>query len=220
MSKIAKRYKKHRKSNPSDGASSRARNNPPLAMDLVEFIAPSFGAFAATRMATRIASTQIAKRWPKMGKHAGALASVGSFLGAWFLGHRVKWLERYHTPIIVGAGIAAAQSLIQIYIPKLGWMVADASPEVKEIAAGNASAQLMTGNPSPAPLADPDFEDMDDGDWYSYNEPRDHGRYAANSSPAPRTSVANEDTTNEYDESMFEMLDDSNEMQAAGIFAP
>lgn len=93
--------------------------------DLAEFIGPGFAGFAVTRFATKVMTEQIAKRKPSWGKHAGAATAIASFLSAWFLAHKVKFLEKYHTPIVVGSAIAALQSVIQLYIPMLGWMLAD-----------------------------------------------------------------------------------------------
>ena len=135
MARLHRRYK-HRRSRRS-GSDPAPRRNPPLFADLAEWVGPGFAGFAATRFATRVAATQIAKRKPSWGKHVGAGVSVGAFLAAWFLAHRVRWLAKYHTPITVGAAIAALQSIIQLYIPRLGWMLADATPE---LAAGSANA--------------------------------------------------------------------------------
>ena len=73
-----------------------------------------FGAFAVTRAATRIAATE-SPTGPVVG-NSRAGVSIGAFLAAWLLAHKVKWLEKYHTPIVVGSAIAALQSLIQPYI--------------------------------------------------------------------------------------------------------
>lgn len=212
MSKIAKRYKKFRKRNPSSEGSGGRTRNPPLATDLLEWIGPGFASFAATRFATRMASMQIAKRWPRFAKHAGALASVGSFTGAWLLGHKVKQLEKYHTQIIIGAGIAAAQSLIQIYFPRLGWIVSDASPEVHQVASGNQQPMPLEEQ---VDMGDPDFDDLDDGQWYDYNDTRDNGRYAQ-PNPGPRQAAPNQAANNTYDDAVFDNLEDSDEMQGAG----
>ena len=165
-SRLHKRFKRSKRSNP---ASSGPRPNPPLFTELAEFIGPGFGGFAATRLLTRIAATQIAKHKPSFAKHAGAAASVSSFLAAWFLAHRVKALAKYHTPIVVGAGIAALQSIIQLYIPKLGWMVADASPQIAE----EAQAKLVAAGPS---LDDIEPLDDEDPNMYTYNDSYDPGR--------------------------------------------
>lgn len=149
------------------------RSNPPLFSDLVEFIGPGFAGFAATRLATRVASTQVAKMAPSWGKHAGAVTSVGSFLAAWLLAHKWKWLERWHTPIVVGSAIAAIQSLIQIYVPRLGWMVSDATPEL----AATAGQQALAAQAAASPIAQLRLQPTDeDPNEFTYNETYDAGR--------------------------------------------
>lgn len=151
----------------------KARSNPPLFRDILEFVGPGFAAFAATRFVSYVSATQIAKRAPKWGKHAGAVTAVGSFLGAWFLAHRVKFLEKYHTPIVVGAALAGLQSLIQLYIPQLGWMLADPTPEMAQ--------QQELSVPSMSQMAlQPTDEDPNE---FVYNEAFDAGRMSPVKSP-------------------------------------
>lgn len=203
MGKLHRRYRhrKHKR-NPDSGS---PRSNPPLLMDLAEFIGPGFAAFAATRFGTRIAATQIAKRKPSWAKHAGALASVGAFLAAWLLAHRVKLLAKYSTPIAVGAGIAAAQSIIQLYIPKLGWMVADASPEI----ATAAAPQQVTAGPAPVGRLPADMEYVDeDPAQYTWNDSYDAGRHTT----APHAQQQAQQTST--DEMMD--IDMDEEMQSQG----
>lgn len=178
MARLHRRYK-HRKTRrtSSDPAPRSPRRNPPLMTDMVEWVAPGFGGFAVTRFLTRVAATQIEKRKPSWGKHAGALASVASFLSAWYLANRWKLLAKYHTPITVGAAIAGIQSLIQLYIPKLGWMVADASPELDATAAGALSAPTAQQlNLVPV---------HDDPNEYTYNDAYDAGRYSKTGASPP-----------------------------------
>src|SRR5574337_1118939 len=103
-SHLVRRYKgrKKRRKSREDGGGSRPRSNPPLFTDLVEFVGPGFAAFAVSRFGTRILATQVGQRKPSWGKHAGGVAAVSAFLGAWLLAHRVRMLEKYHTPIVVG----------------------------------------------------------------------------------------------------------------------
>jgi hypothetical protein len=163
MARLHRRYRKKKRNPSSDGP----KRNPTALADIAEFVGPGFAAFAATRFGTRVIATQVAKRKPSLGKHAGAVASVGAFFAAWLLAHRVKWLAKYHTPIVVGAAIAGLQSLIQLYIPRLGWMVADATPELA--AAPQAPQQQV---------APGDFEMTDeDPEMYTYNDSYDPGRY-------------------------------------------
>lgn len=172
-SRLHRRYSRKHKKNPSG-----YRPNPPLLTDLVEFVGPGFGGFAASRFVTRIAVTQIAKRAPSWGKHAGAVAAAGSFLAAWFLAHKVKFLEKYHTPIVVGSAIAALQSIIQLYIPALGWIVSDASPDL--VAEASAKNQQLSISPSPHLLPT-----NDDPNEYTYNDSFDAGRYSNPQSMMP-----------------------------------
>src|ERR1043166_8119802 len=94
---IVRRFKKSKarraRRNPDDGPSSPSVVQP--IAEVGEFLLPALGGFALTRFGTRAAATAIASRWPQHAKHAGALASLGSFAAAWLLSHRVKMLRRY-----------------------------------------------------------------------------------------------------------------------------
>lgn len=158
--------RRHRQRRRSREGGGEPRRNPPLFTDLVEYIGPGFAGFAATRLLTRIATQQVAKRKLSLGKHAGVGISVGAFLAAWFLGNRVKFLSRWHTPIVVGAAIAAGQSILQLYFPKLGWMVSDATQPELDAAALQADQ-----------LPHPDLQVIDDDpNEYTYNDSFDAGR--------------------------------------------
>lgn len=200
MARLHRRYRK--KKNPSPSAPSR---NPTAFADIVEFAGPGFAAFAVTRFGTRVIATQVAKHKPALGKHAGAVASVGAFFAAWLLAHRVKWLAKYHTPIVVGSAIAALQSLIQLYIPRLGWMVADATPELA--AAPSQSQQLGD-----------DVEVLDeDPEMYVYNDSYDPGRHSPRGQhqqhQAPRANASSPSADDLMDDEM-----DVDEAQPQGIF--
>lgn len=203
MSKLARRHRRRKfKKNPS----SSPKRNPPITADLLEWVAPGFAGFASTRLLTRVVQTQIAKRAPKASKHAGAIASIGSFLAAWLLGHRVSMISKYHTPITVGAAIAAAQSILQIYAPNaLGWMVSDASPAIAKVAQP-AQMQALPDNVQEIP---------DDGRWFSYNEAYDGGRYGSLSK-----STTQQPTIADAAEGSAEIGDPQagDEELAAGIF--
>ncbi len=196
MPKIAKFRRRHAKKNPGE-----PKRNPPLGTDIVEYIVPGFAAFAVTRFLTRVAAIQIAKRKPSLAKHAGALASVGAFAAAWFGAHRVKYLEKYHHPIVVGSGLAALQSLIQLYLPSLGWMVSDCRPELAaaqagpHAVAGGTMASLLPST-SAAPPVPAGFQETDANTWFSYNDAYDAGAYKGREKappPAPMTANVPDD---------------------------
>ena len=196
-----KRYRKKYRRNPSESTSSSSR---PMLEEIGAFVGPGFVGFAATRFLTRIASQTIAKKKPSLGKHAGALASVGSFLAAWLLAHKWRAISRYQMPLIVGSGLAAAQSLLQLYVPKLGWMVADCSPE---LAAAKQSSQL---GPNAA-----DLEPVDeDPSLYVYNDSFDAGRMSSTSSGGNAAS-SNEDS----DLTDLDLGEEVGNTQNLGIFS-
>lgn len=210
-SKLLKRYgKKTKASRPRSNPAS----NPPMFMDLVEFIGPGFGAFAATRMASRVVAIQVAKRWPRVAPHAGVVASGASFLAAWLLAHRVKVLERFHTPIVVGAGIATLQTAVQTWFPKLGWIVSDATPEV---AAASTTAAL------PAATGDDDLMDVTNSEegWHVMNDAHDAGRFAPSyeqQAPRPQHARATgkaptpKADSNSGDDDLYDILENDEEM--------
>lgn len=150
------------------GGGTGFRSNPPLMTDLAEFIGPGFAGFAVTRFVTKVATQQIAKRKPSWGRHAGAATAVGSFLAAWLLAHKSNWIEKYHTPIVVGSAIAALQSIIQLYIPMLGWMLADPTAKAVDDAGEDLGLpQMRTRALRPI---------QDDPNEYVYNDMFDTGR--------------------------------------------
>ncbi len=160
------------------------KSNPPLATDLIAYAIPGFGGFVATKFIANLAAAQIAKRWPQYARHAGAVASIGSFLSAWWLGHKVRWLERWHSPIVVGSAIASAHNLVQLYFPdKLSWIVG--SPKQAAIASAVATQQQQQQaiaaqqQAESAAFALPDHleEVHDDPSWYTFNDAYDAGRY-------------------------------------------
>lgn len=102
-----------------------AKSNPPPMQDFVDFIVPGFAGFAGTKLTTRVVNGMVLKRYPKLAKHSSVLSAFGAATLAWLLVHRVKRLEKYHTPVVVGAGIAAIQTAVQAYMPKYAVLVSD-----------------------------------------------------------------------------------------------
>jgi len=180
-----RRTRVHKRYINKDKPRRNPEHNPPLFTDILEFVGPGFAAFATTRLVTRVATTQIAKRAPSWGKHAGAAASAGTFLAAWFLGHKLKWLERWHTPIVVGSAIAALQSLLQLYLPAIGWVVSDASAVLPNASSQNA---LTAQDQALAQMhLEPTNEDPGE---FVFNDSYDAGRYGgANGQQSMKTGM-------------------------------
>jgi len=198
MSKIAVRSKKRRaKRNPSSGPKS----NPPLFTDLMQSVLPGLGGFAATRFGTRVAMAQVAKRWPKASKHAGAAVSLGMFLAAWFAGHKVKMLAKYHAQITVGAAIGAGVNLVQIYLPKIGWLFGD--PTQPALGASNPVLARRSALPD-------DLEEFtDDPKLYTYNSEYD--------APAPSDDDGTTAAPPQSPDPLDALLDDDE--LASGVFS-
>ncbi len=158
------------------------KRNPSGIAELAEYAVPGLGGFVASRFVTKLAATQLAKRWPGKAKHVTAGVSVGSLLALWFLGHRWKWLAKYQMPAVVGATLATVQSLVQLYFPnKLGWILGDPGQAIGL----QQAAQQIAAQPPIQALPDHLEEISDDPRYYAYNDAYDAGRHAATQKPVP-----------------------------------
>jgi hypothetical protein len=115
----------HKRSRKNNSIVAKAKSNPPPLQDVMEFVVPGFVGYAGTRFASRIVHGVISKRFPKLAKHASVLSTFGAAGLAWLAVHRIERVKQYHTPVVVGASIAAIQTAVQAYLPKYGWMVSD-----------------------------------------------------------------------------------------------
>jgi hypothetical protein len=192
--------------------------NPPVAKDFTQLILPTFGAYAGTRLLARMVYSIIQRKWPKLGKHAGAAAAVAAFGGSWFMAHRIKRLQPYHDAIVVGSGIAALQTVVRTYLPKYGWIVSDYKPEDLGPAEKPAPKQLETQEEQAAAAAG-EFA----GDEFSYLEAEleaieaaDARRRSAMPAPAPAPSfeAASDDEISE--EEMAALLSEDDGDYAGG----
>lgn len=210
MARLNRRYRK-RKKNPSGEGGHRS--NPPLMSEIGEFVIPGFAGFAVTRFGTRIAATQVSQRWGNTtwGKHAGAVASVSAFLAAWFLAHRWKWLAKYQTPLVVGSAIAALQSIIQLYIPQLGWTIADATPDLLNDST-TAVDQIAQNTALPPGMVAVD----DDPNLYVYNNAYDGGTYGAGASGKVPPTATRQEAEDDFDDLAIDSANES--AQNMGIF--
>lgn len=188
MSKLAKRYRKRHRSNPDGGGSSS------LAGEVTEIVVPGIAGFAATRLLTKLAVIAIAKKWPSKSKHGGALASIGVVTALWMLMHRWRALAKYQGTATAGAAIAAITNLLQLYVPKLGWLLGDPT----ELTAGGTATSKAVANAMASAQLPAGMEEIDDDPaHYTYNDAHDAGRYAANdrNTPQPGAQPALEDET-------------------------
>lgn len=116
--------------------------NPPLAVDLVSFVAPLFASFVATKTLTRGVPKFAVKyvKSPTLQKHLPVVTSAAVFAAAYYGAPRVAKLEAYHTPIVIGSAVAFVQTALHTYLPALRWLISDA---VQPAAALGASPQRV-----------------------------------------------------------------------------
>jgi len=141
-------YKRAKKN--TDLVTRSAKANPPPVQDVLEFVLPGFAGYAGTRMTSRIVHGMVIRRFPKLAKHASVLSTLAAAGAAWLLVHRIDKIKQYHTPVVVGAGIATIQTIAQAYLPKYGWMVSDhnlnaQTPAQAELSPSEA-AQVSAGS--------------------------------------------------------------------------
>jgi len=184
------------------------KRNPPLATDVVEYMLPGFAAFAASRVATRMVTSQIARRYPSMVKHAGAIAAIGTFAAAWLGAHRVKALAKYHHPIVIGTGLAAAQSLLQLYLPGLSKLIGEPLPTELPAPASRPVATQQIAAEAPVPVG---FTPTTASEWYRYNDAYDAGSYKGKVEVP--SAQANPPPTPDPEESQISDLLDNSDLQ-------
>lgn len=200
--------------------------NPPVGRDITHVLLPGFGAYAVTRFLSRVVYSMVQKRSPKLGKHAGALAALAGFGGAWFFAHKIKKIEDYHDGIIIGSGIAALQTIVRTYTPKYGWIVSDykpgdvdAPPKAAQIAAANKAAELENMKSQ--------LEGSEGWDEYSHLEAQLDAMAGTKTTRAPSVAslvgkpMAGDDDSADYDPDLMSVLDDDEDMDDlyGGTFA-
>lgn len=131
-------------------------------------VVPGFGAYAGSRLASRLAWKALAQK--RFGRHAAPLVGVGAVVGA-FLACRHPSLRKYAVPVLIGTGIAAVQTLMQTYLPSMGWVVSDWSSGQYQIGAGSGGQALV-----------PTGESFDDTAYY--DETGDAGGADGGDAPA------------------------------------
>lgn len=116
-----------------------------IVVDATEVLAPALASYLATKFVSRVAFTIVSKRWPSLGKHAGALASAATFGGVYYGANKINALRKYEDPIVVGSAIAAGANIARTYLPKrFAWIAADYKPE--DLATAPQPDQLPDGS--------------------------------------------------------------------------
>jgi hypothetical protein len=195
-----------------------SRRNPASGIkgDLIGTIAPAAVAFAATKLLTRIVGTIVARRWPRAAPHVAALSSIAAFGGVYYFGDRYQRLKPYHTPAMVGAGVAALTTVAQTYVKKYGWITADWQPTDAKarMAAASSVAELQ-------PAGD-EFSSYEDeiGAMGATAPAMAAPTYSFNPSPADDMTADEKAAYNQASDAL-DLDDDEGDLtaMAAGVFA-
>jgi hypothetical protein len=147
------------KKNPADDGGHQ------IIEDLTDIVLPGVGSYAASRIIGRVAYKVARKKSPRVAKHAGAVAPAAFVIALWFLLRRVKRLEQYHGPALLGASIGAVQALLQTYLPKYGWILNDY--HLDDVLPQNAKQQQVEAAADPGQIevgGEDDYTSLPDGD--------------------------------------------------------
>lgn len=101
------------------------KQNPAFWQGAAEIVVPGIAGYAAGRIVGRIAYRLARKKSPGLARHAGALTPSLLAGGLFVAGDKIESLAPYHESATVGAAIAAAQALLQTYLPQWGWILND-----------------------------------------------------------------------------------------------
>lgn len=99
--------------------------------------------YGGTRLVQRLAWTLAVKRRPRWAKHVHAAAGILTFGVLAAAGRKVRAMEPYLEPVLIGSGIAAVQGVVTAYLPRFAWLTAD--PRRSELDAGDQPAQIEPG---------------------------------------------------------------------------
>jgi hypothetical protein len=116
---VAKRKKRAKAATSNPGAIGS------IVDDVTTVILPGVAAYALGRLSGRIAYRLARKRSLKLARHAGALVPSATALIAYVATAKVDKAQDYQMPVMVGTGIAAAQSFAQAYFPQWSWILND-----------------------------------------------------------------------------------------------
>ena len=153
----------------------------PVDMNILNDILPGVAGYAGARLLGRIAMVQIGKRWPQFGKWANVIGAGVGFGATWLLGNKIQPVERWHQPITLGAGIAAAQTVLQAALPQFAWIVSDADM--------SQYAQPTTPILTPVTPAATPTSDYDGDDDYGFDDEEQPSN--------PGTEKVTDDTTDD-----------------------
>lgn len=179
---LARYRSKKNPSSPIGAVMSMVPSMGGLKTQLATFVGPAAGGYIATRVVNRMARTSLAQRFPRVGRHSGPLASLFALALIYVTAKKWSKIQRYQTPIVAGATIAAVQAIIETYLPKLSWLF-DANPAPRPVILTRAAPQgedVYDDDVVQIPAHDEDSNPVGDdepGDEPVNDEPDDDGNF-------------------------------------------
>lgn len=96
---------------------------------ILESAGLAFGSYAVTRFVSRVAFVQLSPKYPKLAPHLHTLSSLASTVATYYAAQHIEALKPYDEELVIGSVIASAQSVVQHYLPKFGWIVSDVAAD-------------------------------------------------------------------------------------------
>jgi hypothetical protein len=183
----------------------------PLTDLLVHTAAPAAGSYALNRLVTRIVTNiLLAKIKSNLVKHTPPITSAATGVGLYFLTSKVKRLQRYHEPVIIGSVIALLQSVIQTWVPQLWWLVG-LGPPLKQLSYLPAEAT------KPAPAGPNDEYAELEAEATAQAQASSGGGYSTDAGQAASSRSAPSGPANEEEGGEFADIDTGNGIFDGGI---
>ncbi len=88
----------------------------------VQSVLPVAGGYVTVRVLNQLGRAIIAKKLPRLGRHAGPIASIVSLAAIWYGAKKWRAISTYHSEILAGAMLAAIQSIVTTYFPGFAWI--------------------------------------------------------------------------------------------------
>ena len=114
-------------------------------MELALPVATAFGAYAGTRIVSRIATVTVGQKIAggRFAKHIGPASGLVTVLGIAYATEKFQSAKRFRTEIITGSVIALVQSLLEAYLPGLAQLLGpvQVSPQLTGAAPASKSLQ-------------------------------------------------------------------------------
>lgn len=142
--KVSTRAKRPvRRKNPGGGGGSSLAAD---AQRTLMPILPAAASYATARLVGRIIRMTVGAKVAggRFERHFGPLGNLTALLAAYYSSKKVNAMRQYQQEMILGAGIALFQSLLETYIPALGHLI-DVGPQAAQLPAAVRAKTGLAG---------------------------------------------------------------------------